>query len=409
MSPPSHDHPAKRRARLPDFVGSLLAIEAIGGFLLTLALVAGVLWATLAASSYQSFVTASIHLPGVPTAIVHNTTTLVVNLVMLVFFGAIGLEVARERVAGDLAEAKTALTPIVAALLGMALAALIYLATIAIDGQRGALAGWGVPMATDVAFTLGALSLLGRGTSRQLRTFLLTLAVADDVASVMVLAVTAHNGSHHPVGITLGLVAGALGVIAAALLARRFLPSLVIFGFLALIMWWLFAQLGIEPTLAAIVVALFLPTGDNLALAGPRAERFLAPVSTFLVLPLFAIVVGGVDLATHPWRGSSGLVVAIVAARSIGKFLGIFGGVAVVTRFGLGQLPAKTTWGQLGGAALLCGIGFTVPLLFADAAFGNQPVYLEATKFALIVASLLCAVVGLGFMASTKAVGNGER
>jgi len=409
MAPSSDEHPANRRARLPDFVGSLLAIEAVGGLVLTLALVAGVLWATFASSSYQSFVTASIHLPGVPEAIVHNTTTLVVNFLMLVFFGAIGLEVARERVAGDLADTKTALTPIVAALLGMAMAALVYVVTIAIDGQHGALGGWGVPMATDVAFTLGALSLLGRRTSRELRTFLLTLAVADDVASVVVLAVTAHNGSHHPFGITLGLVAGALGVLAATIVARRFAPSLVIFAVLALILWWLFAQLGIEPTLAAIVIALFIPTGHELSLAGPRAERLLAPVSTFLILPFFALVVAGVDLSTRPWRSSAGLVVAIVAARSIGKFLGIFGGVAFVARVGLGQLPAKTSWGQLGGAALLCGIGFTVPLLFADSAFSDHPVYLVATKFALIVASLLCALVGLGLIASAKAPHDGER
>ena len=384
-----------------DFLTTLLDQEAFSGFVLTGALASGVIWATASSSTYQSFVSASIHLPGVPSEIVNSTETLVSNLLMIVFFAAIGLEIARERTVGTLRDSKTAVAPVIAALGGMAMAAVTFVAVVAISGEQGAGAGWGIPMATDVAFTLGALSLIGTKVSRDLRVFLLTLAIADDVASVIVLAVTSHHGSSMgPRGTALFALL-AVATVVAAVVARSRFPSATVFIALALIGWWALAHLGIEPTLAGVIIGVLVPTGSAPRVVGLRLERAIAPVSAFLILPIFAIVAGGVDVAARPWAHQGGLVSALLISRSLGKVLGIVGGVALVVRIGAGRLPSGTSWAQMMGAALLCGIGFTVPLLFAAHAFGSSPPLIAATKIGLLVASIACAGGGLAVIALT--------
>ncbi len=385
-----------------DFLDALLAQETFAGFVLVGALLVGVLWATLGAASYEAFVTAPVHLPSVPQTMVHNVETLVTNALMVLFFGAIGLEIARERAVGALKDPVTAVAPVVAALGGMAMAAVTYLVVLLIEGNHGAMAGWGIPMATDVAFTLGALSLLGSRVSKELRVFLLTLAVADDVASVLVLGLTSHNGTpFHPVKSSL-LILGALACIALVFVARKVCPRAWVFIASALLLWWILAQLGIEPTLAGVIVGVLVPMAADPQVVGLKLERVVAPLSTFVVLPLFAIAVGGVDLAAKPWVHHGGFLLALLLARSLGKIVGIVGGVALVVRFGIGALPSSTSWRQLSGAALLCGIGFTVPLLFATNTFSNSPGLIAATKVGLLLASVLCGVLGLSILALTK-------
>jgi len=377
------------------FLGRLLHEEATGGIVLTASLIAAVLWASTSPSSYAGFVTRSVRIPAVPAVVVHDIGTLVTNLLMIMFFAAIGLEIGRERAVGSLRETSTAAMPVIAALGGMAMAAMVYLITASALHAPGSLAGWGVPMATDVAFTLGALSLLGSKVSTELRVFLLTLAVADDVASVIILAFVAHQGPH-----VSALAAGLLGIAACSLLGitlllRRTRLGWPIYVLVGMLLWLVFGSLGIEPTLAGVVVGAAVPTGDERRSPGVRLERGVAPLSMFIVLPLFALVAGGVDLSSRPWNGQSGLLVALIAARSIGKLIGVAGGVAIAVATGIGRLPVSTSRRQMAGAGLLCGIGFTVPLLFAQHAFAREPQLLTATKLGLLIASLLCALVGL--------------
>ena len=382
------------------FVLELLREEAAGGIVLTAALALAVIVATTAPGLYAGFVGHPLSIWSVPSSQISDVASLITNGAMIAFFAAVGLEIGRERADGALADRSTAILPVVAALGGMAAAAGVYAVTVLLLGVHGALGGWGIPMATDVAFTLGALTLIGGRASLELRVFLLTLAVADDVASVLVLAAT---GDHGPAvsrltGAT--LVAGVAAVIAVTLLARRRRAPWPVFAGAGLCLWWLLAQLGIEPTLAGVVIGVMVPTGHAVRSPGITLERAAVPLSTFLILPLFALVAGGVNLSAQPWTGQSGLMIAILAARSLGKFLGITGGVLLALRFGLGRLPRHTSLRQMVGASLLCGIGFTVPLLFANKAFAHAPHLLDATKVGLLVASLLCAVVGLVIMAA---------
>jgi NhaA family Na+:H+ antiporter len=395
-----HDEDEGGGIREGPFVLTLLRDEATSGVLLTVTLLVAVAWASLASGSYARFVNAAVSIPSVPPSIVHDLTTLVENLVMIIFFLAIGLEIGRERSVGALADSADAPLPIAAAAGGMLGAALTYLLVVALGGAHGLASGWGIPMATDVAFTLAALSLLGSRVPTELRVFLLALAIADDVGSVVVLALTAHQGVGTSALGRVGCAAGVALVLALALGARRSGRSPWTFVLLAAVLWWLLAHLGIEPTLAGVAIGVIVPTGESTS-SGLRLESVVAPISAFVVLPLFALVAAGVDLTARPWHANGPLIGALLAARTAGKALGILGACLLATRLGVGRLPRGVSWRHLGGAALLCGIGFTVPLLFAEHSFAGDPAQLAATKVALLAASVLCAIAGLVVLART--------
>jgi len=380
------------------FVATLLREEVLSGILLTGALVAAIAWATLGTSSYERFITAHVSLPTIPASIVHDLETLVTNGLMLVFFLAIGLEIGRERSSGALSHKKDAMLPVLAAVGGMAGAALLYLAGIWLDGSGGLAGGWGIPMATDVAFTLAALSLMSSRAPTSLRIFLLTLAIADDVGSVIVLALIGHQRVDVSTTVRFASVLGVVLIVALATLARRRRSGPAVFIVLTLVLWWLLAHVGIEPTLAGVVIGVLAPADGRRRASGLQLEKAASPLSGFVILPLFALVAAGIDLSVKPWLGHGDLIGPLVAARVLGKSLGILGACLLCVRLGLGRLPRSVSWRQLGSASVLCGIGFTVPLLFAEHTFAGEPAQLAATKVALVGASVLCAVVGLALL-----------
>jgi len=379
-------------------IASVLASEAAGGITLTAALVLAIAWATLSPTSYSTAISSPVHLPAVSSLVVGDRATFVVNLLMLVFFAGIGLEIGRERSVGALRDRATATLPVIAAIGGMIGAALVYLVGITILGQDAAAGGWGIPMATDIAFTLAALSLIPGRVSLSLRIFLLALAVADDVLSVVVLAINGHAGPSGGALMTCFAITIVALVLSGAVLARRRRAHWAAWVLLCAILWWAMARLGIEPTLAGVIIGVMVPHGADPTLPGVVLERTIVPISTFVVLPLFGVVAGGIDLSTVATTTDSALFVSLLAARSLGKVVGITGAVAIAIRFGLGALPAETNWRQMVGASMTCGIGFTVPLLFAEQSFGEHPALLSTTKVALLAASVLCAMVGLSTM-----------
>jgi NhaA family Na+:H+ antiporter len=283
----------------------------------------------------------------------------------------------------------------------MAGAALVFLLVASLAGAGTHLGGWGIPMPTDVALGLAALSLSSNPAAGRLRVFLLALAVADDVASVVVLAFVSHSSEHAAASTVALCWLGLALLIGLGLIARRRGAGPLWFLLLLAPMWWGLARIGIEPTLAGVAVGFLAPNGEDPRLPGMRLERVIAPLSAFVALPLFALLAAGVDLSAAPWSGHASLIVALVGARVIGKALGIMLAALLVVRLGFGGLPEQVRWRHLGAMGIFCGIGFTVSLLFADAAFGDQPALMGATKVALIGASVLCAVIGLVVMAVT--------
>jgi len=361
---------------------------------LVVALSGALVWAN---TDYHSYVAAWGHRltngSGPFPATLRTVANDVDNGLMTIFFLAVGLEIGREVADGSLRDRRNALLPVLAAIGGMAGAALVYLAAIAAlrPHSQGDLArGWGIPMATDVAFTLGAIALLGRRVPQPLRVFVLALAVADDVGSVVVLALVASTKIHF------GWLAGAVGALIVIFLLRRrvrnpWWPYIIA----ALASWYLFARAGIEPTLAGAFVGIMVPVARG-ARAGRSLERPVHAVSSYFVLPLFVVANAGVVLTGAVWHssGSISVISAIFAARILGKMLGITLAVALFVRLGLCGLPDRTTWRHMIGVSLLCGMGITVPLLFAHAILGARPLLFSGSQVGLLLGTLGAAIAG---------------
>ena len=346
---------------------------------------------------------------------------------MALFFLVVGLEIKREVTSGELRMVRTAILPVVAAVGGMAVPALVYL-VIAGGGESGR--GWGIPMATDIAFALGVLALAARYTSPSLKPLLLTLAIADDVGAILVIAVF-YTG-----GITWTSLAGAVVVVCVIVIATRIhVRAQVLYVGLGVVLWYLTYRAGIHPTIAGVVLGLLTPalplqrpsavsaeahriadeTEDDphppdaddrwwMRLAWlsreavsplARTEHALLPWTSFVILPLFALANAGVELSAQSIReAATGAVgVGIFLGLVLGKPLGVAVGSLVATRSGLGRLPDGVGWGDLAGMGFTAGIGFTVALFIAELAFPEGPL-LDEAKIAILVASLVAGVVG---------------
>jgi len=374
--------------------------EIAGGFVLVVALLGALAWSNIDPHSYVAVWAHQVTRGPEPLPqTLHTVANEIDNGLMTIFFLAVGLEIGREVAEGSLRDRRNALLPVLAALGGMAGAALIYVGTIALLHPHADTArGWGIPMATDVAFTLGAIALLGHRVPRPLRVFVLALAVADDVGAVVILAFVASTKIH--LGWLLGAVA-TLGLV--FLLRQKVRHSWWPYAAAALISWYLFARAGIEPTLAGAFVGIMVPVAGA-SRAGRSLEAPVHALSSYVVLPLFVVANAGVVVNGAVWHhsGATSVVSAIIAARILGKLLGITLAVALVVRLGVCGLPEDTTWRHIIGVSLLCGMGITVPLLFAHAIFGGAPILFSGAQVGLLLGTLGAAAVGSAVLFSAR-------
>ncbi len=347
---------------------------------------------------------------------------------IVVFFFVVGLEIKRELTAGELTEPRRAALPIAAAIGGMLGPALIYLLFNA--GGPGS-AGWGVPMATDTAFALGLLAMLGPRVPLPLRIFVAVLAIADDVGAILVL------GLFYTEDIAMtGIAAAAVlfGVAMALNKARVYRP--MPYALVGLALWLAVFHSGVHPTLAGVLLAAAIPTRgppntsgllgqsmaafhnletpphgersesryqstvrtletvvDRLLSPAQRLERNLQPWSSYLILPLFALANAGIVLTEEALNLLQPLSLGVILGLVLGKPLGIALGAWLAVRAGLADAPAEFSWRQMIGAGSLCGIGFTMSIFIADAAF-NDPAMLSLAKLSVMMASILAGVIG---------------
>lgn len=319
---------------------------------------------------------------------------------MAVFFLVVGLEIKRELLLGELREPRTAILPVVAAAGGALVPAFLYLA-INLDGPGAS--GWGIPMATDIAFALGVLALVGRGLPTGLRLFLATLAIVDDLIAVAVIALF-YTPSLDLLGVAEAAVVVALLIVAN----RRGVRSLAVYGVLGVALWLAVLISGVHATIAGVLLAATIPAtvgaapDDGRPTRSPlmRLEGLLHPWSAFLVVPLFALanagvrLEGGVDAITGPV--GLGVIVGLV----VGKPLGIVGSTWLLVRSSRAALPADVTWRQFGALGVIAGIGFTMSLFIADLAALDPPGHRSA-KLAILAVT---AVVGpVGWVAMRRA------
>jgi Na+:H+ antiporter, NhaA family len=378
-------------------IGELLRTETVGGALLLAAAVAALGWANWPGSdSYSTFLHATY---GPSVLHLHlSTAAWAGDGLLAIFFFAAGLEVKREFVAGDLSTPRRAALPVLAAVGGMVVPAAVFIAVNLGTGD-GALRGWAIPSATDIAFALAVLAVISTHLPAALRTFLLTLAVVDDLLAITIIALF-YTDALHPVPLLLALAP----IAAFGVLVQRRVRTWWLLLPLAAVAWVLVHASGVHATVAGVLLAFVVPVVRSDAAGGPDAgpglaehfEHRVRPVSAGFAVPVFALCSAGV--AVGGWGGlraalSDRVALGIVAGLVLGKVIGIFGTTYLVARFTRADLDEGLAWADVGGLALLGGVGFTVSLLIGELAYGSGSVRDDHVKIGVLAGSVLAALL----------------
>jgi len=371
-------------AERPALTG-LFDADVAPAFTMIAGVLAALVWSLAYPSSYERLVNVGWSSRLMRDVELSSPHEVAASALMTIFFFGVGLELARERRRGALAHLRHATAPVLAAIGGMSATALLAVAAGTLTHEPALRHGWGIPMATDIAFTLGVLALVGRRVPTTLRLFLLALAVADDVLSVLVLSVDGTT-KVRVIGVLAGAVVAAVAFVTSRHHVTRTSRVLILVALWAALTW-----ANVEPALAGVVAGLLAPYDDDVA---PRLERATNRWSVAVVLPLYALVSCGVEWTHLHWGGTTTtIVVAVVVVRIVGKVLGITAGVALARRIGLPP-PTSISGPVLRAGAVLCAIGFTVPLLFAQALFSTSGATYGAFTVGLLGASVVAAVIG---------------
>ncbi len=337
---------------------------------------------------------------------------------MTVFFFVVGMEIKQEIVVGELSNRRNATLPVVAAAGGMVVPALIY---VALNWGGPGIEGWGIPMATDIAFAVGILALLGNRVPTSLKVLLLSLAIVDDIGAIAVIALVYTNQINQ-----FWLLGAVLGIILVVVLRRARVWYLPVYVVLGTAIWWATFESGIHATIAGVILGLLTParpllpappaeqiaqrlsTDTAVTLRTLRQLRFelresvsvserlsgaLHPWSSYLILPLFALANAGIVITGPALRDAVGsaITIGVVLGLLVGKVVGVFGASWLAVRWGLGRLPDGVNWRHIFGVSILAGIGFTVALFITDLAFIDLPSQ-SNSKIGIMFASAVAAV-----------------
>ena len=425
------DHMVARLAVRP--ATRFMRIEAAGGLMLVVAAVAGLIWVNTDASSFHDFW--GTHL-SVDLSIAHLNLTLeewVNDLLMTFFFLVVSLEIKREIVHGELSDRRRASLPVISAVGGMVVPVLIY---VAFNAGGDGIDGWAIPVATDIAFALGVLSLLGKRVPFSLKIFLLALAVADDVGGIVVIALFFTEEID---GVALGAAIGLLALIFA--MHRIQVRAIGAYAVVGAALWLAMHESGVHATIAGVALGLATPATapylrehflesmsryrarfeEGMAIRDERGQRnlttdtlhgveelaretepplervehMLVPWTSFVIVPIFAMANAGIELggsalpdafeSSVAWGAGAGLV--------LGKVVGISAAAYLSVRFGIAMKPRGVTWSQIAGVAMLGGIGFTVSIFLANLSFDEEQLVIDA-KIGIFAASIVTAVAG---------------
>lgn len=385
MSRPHHDTATAPRSP----VRRLLSSDAAGGVALVLAAVVALVWANSPwQASYASSWGHELTLGVGALSVTEDLQHWVNDGLMVIFFFVVGLEIKRELVRGELRDPRAAALPAVAAVGGVLVPALLFLAFT--GGSEGA-AGWGIPMATDIAFAVGVLALLGSRVPAGAKLLLLTVAIVDDIIAIGVIAIFYSDSIS-----ALWLAAAVVGLGVVLVMRRLGVEAIWPYVPVGLLVWLCTLESGVHATIAGVALALLTPAGR----VGGRhvldtLEHRLAPVSAFLVVPLFAIANAGVVLAGDTLRAaaSSPVALGIAVGLVVGKVVGVSAGIALMVRTGWGHLPEGVRARHAVGVAALAGIGFTVSLFIAELAYAD-PAFVETAKIGIFAGSLVAGLVG---------------
>ena len=387
-------------------IGDILRKETVGGMVLIAGALLALVWAnTPLRDSY--FALRDFHFGPTLFGVDLNLSVghWAADALLAVFFFLTGLELKKEFVIGDLRNVKTAAVPVAAAFGGVLVPALIFVAIASMSGGGELLRGWAIPTATDIAFAVAVLAVIGSALPAALRIFLLTLAVVDDLIAIVIIAVVFTDDLNLSY-LGLSLIPIILFTVLARSLgkffAKRAWTAWVILLPLGIITWIFVFGSGIHATIAGVILGFCVPVKrtdgrEGIGLAEQFEHRF-RPLSSGFCIPIFAFFAAGVTVIS-PEQGSGGLLTdpvfwGIVLGLVLGKPIGIMGSTWVVTKFTKASLDKDARWGDLFGVTLLAGIGFTVSLLVSELSFGLESAHYEHAKVAILAGSFLAAILG---------------
>ncbi|MCE9600318.1 MAG: Na+/H+ antiporter NhaA [Spirochaetia bacterium] len=410
-----------------------MRLQAASGILLLLTTIIAILWANLAPHNYREVFESHVAFSFGRVEISKTLLHWINDGLMSIFFFIVGLEIKREIMDGQLASLRQAALPIAGAIGGMLVPAAIY-ASLNADGPGAN--GWGIPMATDIAFAVGILSLLGSRIPSGLKVFLTALAIADDIGAVLVIAV------FYTETVSLAYL-GAGGLILLLSIAANVLKirQPIVYFFLGIVVWMLFLKSGVHATISAILMAFTIPVRTRLnvglfkenatsllALLNPQSRPFLEEqnhhviqtieasceavtppaqrmehglhaIVAFLIMPIFALANAGVEIRFADLQSMlfDRISIGVILGLFLGKPLGIFLFGWICVKVGLGKLPAGVSFGGVFGTSMIAGIGFTMSLFIAGLALAG-PSQLEIAKSGILIGSLISGIVGFAFL-----------
>jgi len=414
-----------------------MQLEAASGVVMLIAAVVAIVWANLpSGESYERFWETAVNLHIGGFALEETLRDVVNDGLMVIFFFVVGLEIKRELAVGELRDPKAAGLPVFAALGGMIFPALIYLAFVHNLGPE-ATRGWGVPVATDIAFSVGILALVSKRVPLGAKLFLLTLAIADDIGGIIVIAI------FYTSDLALKYLIGAVVLFALVKVAERAgIRSMGFYWAVGLVIWYFMLESGVHPTLTGVFLGLLTPAsamysdrqyyekaGFVLKAYGPeeesrhsqaradhsarevaavasesipplnRLEHTLAPWSSYLVIPVFALANAGVRFTGVNILDelTSRVTLGVGVGLLIGKLVGVTLFTALAVKIGIGKLPRNTTWHHIVGVAMLAGVGFTVALFITTLAF-TQPDLSDMAKTGIFAGSFLAGAIGYSYL-----------
>mgnify|MGYP000642796414 CR=1 FL=1 len=326
-----------------------------------------------------------------------NTLHLWINdALMVIFFFVVGLEVKRELISGNLADPKQRTLPILAAIAGMGVPALVYMAIA--GGEANLTSGWAIPAATDIAFAMGVVGLLGTRVPAVLRLFLLTVAIVDDIGAVMVIAI------FYTANIKLTWLVASLLVLGAMFAMNRLrIDRTWPYILAAVVLWYCVLNSGVHATIAGVLAAFTIPmrrrNGEPLL---ENIEHGLVGWNAYLVVPVFGFANAGVDISELGFDALlDPLPLAVAAGLVVGKQVGIFSCVFAADRLGIAKKPKGCTWAEVWGVTILCGIGFTMSLFIGELAFPEYRLLIDEAKIGILTGSLISAVMGYAVLRLT--------
>lgn len=315
---------------------------------------------------------------------------------MAFFFLVVGLEIKRELIKGELKDLKTAILPVGAAVGGMLIPALIYLA---FNLNTGAIQGWGIPIATDIAFAVAVLSLLSKRVPVSLKIFLLALAIADDIGAIFVIALFYAEVINYWYLATSVLIA-----VSIFLFRKRLTYRFLIVVLLGILLWFTAHLSGIHASIVGALMGLLAPVGrssDKLGVS-EKVEKLFLPITTFFVLPIFAFANAGFPVSANALTTNQSILWGVFFGLVAGKVVGITLASWLLVKLGVAQLPKGVEWKHIIGIGFIAGIGFTVSIFITELAFSDHQAFVNTAKMGIFIASATSALLGYTILRSVK-------